>query len=127
VPDDRVSDSPDDAAVTALTDLIATIEQTVAELNDAIDRAHHVTDLRTSGLPWLDIVHGEERPLVIERVSRALTDLGAAGNNVRREQARALLREGLSVTEISRLFGVTRQRVSALLQAAGSDDPPRTS
>jgi len=41
--------------------------------------------------------------------------LTAAGADWRREEARALHREGLSMDAIALLFGVTRQRVSALL------------
>jgi predicted transcriptional regulator len=42
--------------------------------------------------------------------------LHAYGHRVRRTEARALHREGLTMDEIARLFGVSRQRVSALLR-----------
>ncbi len=44
--------------------------------------------------------------------------LADAGSRWRRAEARALHREGLSMEKIAVLFGVTRQRVSALLSKA---------
>ena len=65
--------------------------------------------------PAGEIVQREERPLVVEAVSRALDDLGAVGGRFRREEARALHDEDVSITRIGKLFGVSRQRVSAIL------------
>jgi transposase len=42
--------------------------------------------------------------------------LHAYGNRVRRTEARALHGEGMTMDEIAKLFGVTRQRISALLR-----------
>ena len=59
---------------------------------------------------------GEEpRPLVISRLARLLDDLADAGAEVRRAEAAQLHAEGLSQGRIAQVFGVTRQRVSALL------------
>lgn len=111
---------PDDAAAQALVALIEQLERTTAELDAATERAHQLIEQRSSGQPWREIVSGEERPLIIERISRALDDLGAVGSRFRREEARALRDEQVSITEIGKLFGVTRQRASALVQAPGT-------
>jgi predicted transcriptional regulator len=51
----------------------------------------------------------------VERISTVLASLSAAGHDWRREQAIALQAEQVSVNRIAALFGVTRQRISALL------------
>lgn len=109
-----------DAAVEALAALITQMERTTAELEAASERAHQLVELRSTGRSWRDIVFQEERPLIIERITRALDDLGAAGSRFRREEARALQREDVSITDIGKLFGVTRQRASTLVQGPGS-------
>ena len=106
---------PDDA-LAALVALRAQLEHTTAELDAAVERADELTALRADGVPWREIVFREEPPLIIERISRALDDLGVAGSRFRREEARALQREQVSITAIGKLFGVTRQRASALVQ-----------
>lgn len=106
----------DDAAVEALTALVGQLDRTRAELGQAVERAHQLVELRNGGHSWLEIVQAEERPLIIERISQALDDLGVAGSRFRREEALALAREDVSITDISKMFGVSRQRVSALVQ-----------
>jgi hypothetical protein len=107
---------PDDPAGRALDDLISAIDRSVEELQRARTRALSLRDKRQSGRAWLDIVSGEERPLVVERVSTVLSTLARAGHAWRREQASALQSEQVSINRIATLFGVTRQRISALLK-----------
>ncbi|TCK21562.1 helix-turn-helix domain-containing protein [Pseudonocardia endophytica] len=107
---------PDDAAVEALNALVDQLMRTRAELGQAVERAHELVALRNSGHTWVEIVRAEQRPLIIERISQALDDLGVAGSRFRREEALALAREDVSITDISKMFGVSRQRVSTLVQ-----------
>jgi hypothetical protein len=107
---------PADPAGRALDDLISAIDRSVEELQRARTRALSLRDKRQSGRAWLDIVSGEERPLVVERVSTVLSTLARAGHAWRREQASALQSEQVSINRIATLFGVTRQRISALLR-----------
>jgi hypothetical protein len=106
----------DDDAVRALVELRVGLERTIDELNTAIVRADQLIEGRRGGRAWLDIVSSEEPPLVIETITRVLTDLGELGSRFRREEALALQRENISITRIAELFRVSRQRVSALLQ-----------
>ena len=107
---------PTDPAGRALEDLVAAIDRSVEELQRARTRALSLRDQRRSGRAWLDIVSGEERPLVVERISTVLSTLARAGHTWRREQASALQAEQVSINRIAALFGVTRQRISALLK-----------
>ena len=62
-----------------------------------------------------------DRRKVVESVSSVLASLAGAGHAWRREQAAALQREEISINRIAALFGVTRQRISALLRENGTD------
>jgi hypothetical protein len=106
----------DDVAERALEELVVELDRCVAELEQARVRAATLLLDRRAGRPWLDIVTGEHRPLVVERISTVLAGLSAAGHAWRREQAAALQAEQVSINRIAALFGVTRQRISALLK-----------
>ena len=116
---------PTDPALAALEELVAGIDTAIDELQRARVRAGELLVERRAGRSWLDIVSSETRPLVVEQLSSVLATLAAAGSAWRREEAAALHREHLSINRIAALFGVTRQRISALLRdrdGAISDD-----
>jgi hypothetical protein len=109
----------DDRAERALQDLVAELDRCVAELALARTRAEVLLRERRAGRSWTDIVSGENRPLVVERISTVLGGLATAGHSWRREQAAALQGEQVSINRIAAMFGVTRQRISALLKEEG--------
>ena len=106
----------DDAATHALAELIDRIDHSVEELHRARTRAVQLLEQRAAGRPWLELVTTESRPLVVESISAVLSALATAGHTWRREEAAALQREDVSINRIAALFGVTRQRISALLR-----------
>ena len=79
-------------------------------------RIAHIRAERAAGRPYSEIVPAEERPLVVEMLTTSVRDLEDAGVRVRRDEARALYDEGMTMEAIAGLFGVSRQRVSALLR-----------
>lgn len=105
-----------DDADAALAALAAQLEASVAELSSARERVAELQELRSQGLGWREIVPREARPLIVETLTRTLDGLGAVGGRFRREEAVALHGEGETIAGIGRLFGVSRQRVSAYLQ-----------
>ncbi|MDK3255616.1 hypothetical protein [Blastococcus capsensis] len=111
-----------DAAVRALEQLISCIDESADELRRARVRAEQLLVERRAGKAWLELVTEESRPLVVESISTVLASLAGAGHTWRREEAAALQREQISINRIAALFGVTRQRISALLKENGS--PP---
>ncbi len=111
-----------DTAEEALTDLVAELDRCLDELTQARARAEVLLRERRVGRPWLEIVTGESRPLIVERISTVLAALSVAGHRWRREQAAALQSEQISINRIAALFGVTRQRISALLKENGADE-----
>jgi hypothetical protein len=111
----------DDPAHRALEELVDELDKCAAELDRARSRAVALLRERAAGRPWLDVVTSESRPLVVESITRVLGALATAGHAWRLEQAAALRAEQVSINRIAALFGVTRQRISALLRER--DDP----
>jgi hypothetical protein len=111
-------------AARALENLVTELDACIAELQHARARSESLLAKRRSGRPWLEIVTGEARPLVVESISTVLGSLATAGHAWRREQASALQDENVSINRIAALFGVTRQRISALLRERDADDRP---
>ena len=105
-----------DAAGQALEELIAELDVVVRELQGAKRRALELQEQRRDGLSWYSIVRAEERPLIVEQITTAMSALATVGGRWRRTQAQALHDEALSINRIAELYGVTRQRVSALLR-----------
>ena len=109
-------------AYQALADLVAELDRCAAELDHARKRAGILLRERAAGRPWLEIVTEESRPLVVESISTVLASLATAGHAWRREQAVALQAEHVSINRIAALFGVTRQRISALLRERDDEE-----
>lgn len=62
------------------------------------------------------LVESEESPRMAELPSANLSVLETAGAEFRAAEAHALRAAGLTIERIAGLFGVTRQRISALLK-----------
>ena len=112
----------DDDAIRALSALRDELDACAAQLEQAGKRAETLLHARRAGLTWEEIVAAEERPLIVEQISRVLSTLSTAGAAWRREQAAALQAEHVSINRIAAMFGVTRQRISALLREAGEQE-----
>lgn len=106
-----------------LLESLAVLERSLqanAERSDAMRaRIAHIRDQRIAGRAYSEIVSAEERPLIVELLTQSVRELDGAGVQVRRHEARALRREGMTMDRIAAIFGVSRQRVSALLRERG--------
>jgi hypothetical protein len=102
----------------SLEDLCRAVQVCIADAESILQRAGRLKEQRAAGLPYAEIVTAEARPLIVEVLSGMSAQLSESGSRWRREEARALHAEGLSMDRIAVLFGVTRQRVSALLRGA---------
>jgi hypothetical protein len=96
-------------------------------LDDNVERAsrmkHRIAELEaafSAGRPITEVMPAERTPPLVQLLTESADALHVYGSRVRKTEARALHREGLTMDEIAHLFGVTRQRVSALLR----DDAP---
>lgn len=111
------ADEPDPVLV-ALEELVEALRQNVDASQVAMERARMIKALRARGLDYRDIADETGAPLVIQLVTENLDRLRVHGAQLRQVQAAALYEEGMTMNEIAELFGVTRQRVSALLRSA---------
>ena len=71
---------------------------------------------RGNGTSFSELVEGEDGPLIVNLLTESSAELDTCGAAVRRAEARALYAEGMTMEQIAESFGVTRQRVSALLR-----------
>jgi hypothetical protein len=75
-------------------------------------------------MSYREILARAPRPLIGAVLTDAVQQFEAAGTRYRRAHGRALQQEGMTGQDIGELWGLTRQRISELLQAAdGSPDP----
>jgi hypothetical protein len=99
----------------ALDVVLEAVAQSQLRLSLIEARAGEIRHLRAVGLNHAEISALEDRPLVVELLSETIALLHAASGPFRREEARALHADGVTMERIASLFGVTRQRVSELL------------
>ena len=78
--------------------------------------------LRARDVPYAELVIDQDGPLIVHLLTESSSALDSCGANVRRAEAKALYAEGMTMEQIAQSFGVTRQRVSALLRK-GSNEP----
>ena len=106
----------------ALETLDKALRRNLDRVERSIKRAEELRNAHAEGKTWTEVARAEERPMILEMISANLDELYQAGGRLRRVMAKALHDEGMSMEQIARLFGVTRQRVSALLREPRSAD-----
>ena len=105
-----------DRTVTALRTLAGTFAAAAAELQGMAGRSAHLAGQLEAGATLDEVMGNESRPLIITRLTQLSDRLIEAGAEVRRAEAHQLREEGYTQDRIAETFGVTRQRVSALLK-----------
>ena len=112
-----------DLVVLALAALEVEIRR-LAEVGERItERAEYIRRMRADGKAYSEIVPTEERPLIVEMLSTNLERLAEVGSKLRRAEAQALYDEGMTMSQIADLFGVSRQRIAVLVRSPRPDDP----
>jgi DNA-directed RNA polymerase specialized sigma24 family protein len=104
-------------ALTALEEVLADNSTRETLIRKRIAR---LRKLRARGVPYAETVSSEDGPLIVQLLTESSTALDSCGANVRRAEAQALYAEGLTMEQIAERFGVTRQRVSAVLRKASN-------
>lgn len=101
---------------------LTTLEDLLAATNANVERANsirqRIDDLRAqiaAGTSVEAALAKEPSPLIVELISENIAALQEVGARLRWSEAALLREEGMSVADIARLFRVSRQRVSALL------------
>ena len=109
-----MADDPFLDALTALEGVLADNARRETLIKKRINR---LRKSRAYGLLYTESVYREDGPLIVQLLTQSSTALDACGANVRRTEAQALHDEGMTMEQIAERFGVTRQRVSALLRS----------
>ena len=108
---------PDDEFLDALAALENVLDENRKRESLIKRRMARIRKARARGLQYSDTVVGESGPLIVHLLTQTSTALDTCGANVRRAEARALYEEGLTMDQIAKHFGVSRQRVSTLLRS----------
>ena len=113
--------STEDPALLALADLVLAAARMADVCMLIQEHAAEIRACRRQGLSYRQIVDQESRPLIAEVLTDATSQFEAAGTRFRQAKAAALRREGMTLEEIGGFFGLTRQRISRLLQDAADE------
>ncbi len=105
----------------ALRDLEHALEANAQRMAKIERRIAEIRRQRSAGWSYREIVEATDEDLSVQLITEATQALDEFGARVRRAEALALYHEGMTMEEIARKFGVTRQRVSALLRDAGGE------
>jgi len=108
----------DDAFLTALITLDEALADNQQRLKLIKKRMAQLRRQRANGASYAEIVSSNDGPLLVQLLTESSAALDTSGANVRRAEAQALYEEGLTMEQIAEHFGVSRQRVSALLRKA---------
>lgn len=108
--------SPHDALLAALDEIEVAARDNAARTKEIQGRARTLRAGIAKGTPVADLLAASSGPLSVELISRNLETLQDSGARLRYALARALREEGLTLQAIADLFGVTRQRISALIK-----------
>ncbi|HEY5651106.1 MAG TPA: hypothetical protein VIW46_06620 [Acidimicrobiia bacterium] len=100
----------------ALTEIEEAAQGNVKRNQQLQERARYLREQLEAGNDLVTLVEREERPRMVELLSANKVVLETAGAEFRAAEALALRAEGLTIEAIAGLFGVTRQRISALLK-----------
>jgi DNA-directed RNA polymerase specialized sigma24 family protein len=119
--------TPEDPLGKALKDLDGILDVNLEHIAQIKRRIAEIQRGRSDGLSYTEIVEAARSPLLVQLITESTQTLDGFGARVRRAEALALHEEGMTMEEIAERFGVTRQRVSALLRVARQDSSRKSS
>jgi hypothetical protein len=111
-----------DEVLAAVESVVRALKENQARTDEALERAAEIQQQRRAGRTYTEIFEESERPLLVEILTTNVLELHDVGHQLRTSQAHALRREGLSTQRIAQLYGVSRQRIMALLRSTSGAD-----
>jgi hypothetical protein len=114
----------DQAMTRALDEVAEAADETALDQQRLARRARSMGRQRRSGSPWLKILQRERQPGLLALMASSARRLHEVSGRFRPVLGQALVDEGLSTRQVAKLFGVTRQRISAMLSRAESAPTP---
>ena len=110
-----VTEHSGDEVVGALDALNDAIEQNWKDQRQLQERIEGLREARRSGVQVTSALRQEQEPGTMQLLGRVLSRLMESSGTLRRSLAKTMRSEGTSIPAIARLFGVTHQRVSNIL------------
>lgn len=107
----------------ALDELDAAASKNIERSREMQRRVRRFRRAINAGTPLALLVEAEKDPRTVEMISINIEILQGVGAQLRIAQAQQLRNEGLTIVQIAQLFGVSRQRVSALLKQKSARTP----
>lgn len=117
---ERHAATTDQPMTSALEELADAADETAREQQRLASRARRMVQQHRRGWAWSAVLERERKPSAIELLTASARRLVQSGGRFRHALGRALAAEGLSTRQIARHFGVTHQRISAMLKARTS-------
>jgi hypothetical protein len=94
---------------------VGALRRFVDHTTDVLEAFDRVSGMRESGSSYREIA--EKEGLFVDFAAGPYRELVEAMSLMRRRQAWALYEEGMTMAQLGRLLGVTRQRIAVLLSA----------
>jgi hypothetical protein len=110
---EATGEDPVVVALTTLSEVAASSADDLISLNEDLAA---LNNHRARGRPWHRIISDLDSPNPLATLTTIATNFARASGAFRRALAVGLRKEGMQVSEIAALFGVSRQRVSALIR-----------
>lgn len=107
--------TPNDPVLDALEALEHALEANNTRARLIFEQIERIRGERADGKRYSEMISDGDQPIV-QLVTESATALDTYGVRLRRIAAQVLYNEGLTMEQIASVFGVTRQRVSALLK-----------
>lgn len=104
----------------ALDEVAEAAEETALDQQRLARRARSMSRHRRLGWSWSLILQRERQPGLVVLLTRSARRLHDVGGRFRRALGQALVHEGLSIRQVAKMFGVTHQRISAMLNRRSS-------
>ncbi|MDP9073826.1 MAG: hypothetical protein M3N98_06540 [Actinomycetota bacterium] len=108
--------APKVSELAQLDDLAASIEDTARDERLLARAVRRLRSGRAKGRSWDELLTDEPQPGALALVGRVLSRLTRTSGELRHTLAAGLRAQGASIGAIAERFGVSRQRVSALLR-----------
>lgn len=111
-----------DEVLEVLDEVVRALKENSERAAWALKRAEEIRSKRRAGTSYRELA-SEGEPLIITAVTENLQNLVDTGSRLRRAHARALYAEGATLEEIGKLFGVSHQRISAIIHSDHDGEP----